>query len=170
LRTTSALAFVLVAVLLAGSTACLDFTPITEVPASDASATEDDAATPSASDDGGASVDAVQTCMACIGASAGDAGASSDGAPAPSASSPPAAMCAVETAACEATDKCMALFTCGVPRGCYSAGADLVACLTTCGQGAGLTSASDPAVAPFIRLYNCASAKCAGPCGGPHPG
>jgi len=58
------------------------------------------------------------------------------------------------------------MFQCGLEQGCYAPQANLVGCLTICGQQAGLTGQTDPAVAPFLGLYECATTKCAASCAG----
>jgi hypothetical protein len=114
---------------------CLDFTPITVAPTE---AGTDDAPIPSivTDFDGGA-------CEPCV-----------EG---PS--------CSAALATCDATPKCSAMFQCGLARGCYAQGANLVACLTVCGQQAGLSGQTDPAVGPFLGLYECATSKCSAACG-----
>jgi hypothetical protein len=75
--------------------------------------------------------------------------------------------CADQFGACFATPKCVVMFECGARQDCYVAGADLVACLSICGQEAALTGSTDPAVAPFLTLYQCATANCASSCATP---
>jgi hypothetical protein len=115
---------------------CLDFTPITVAP-SDAGAQDAPIVTIGANFDAGA-------CEPCVQG--------------PS--------CSAALATCAATAKCMVMFQCGLEQGCYTPQVDLVACLTICGQQAGLTGESDPAVAPFLALYECATSKCSASCGG----
>ncbi len=74
--------------------------------------------------------------------------------------------CSAALATCAATPKCMVMFQCGLEQGCYAPQANLVGCLTICGQQAGLTGEGDPAVAPFLGLYECATTKCAASCAG----
>jgi hypothetical protein len=74
--------------------------------------------------------------------------------------------CSSELATCAATPKCMVMFQCGLAQGCYAPSADLVECLTICGQQAGLTGQNDPAVAPFLALYECATTQCKLSCAG----
>jgi hypothetical protein len=74
--------------------------------------------------------------------------------------------CSAALATCAATPKCTVMFQCGLEQGCYAPQANLVGCLTICGQQAGLTGETDPAVAPFLGLYECATTKCAASCGG----
>jgi hypothetical protein len=115
---------------------CLDVTPITDVPAIDAGPD--------------VSVSASLAATPCFQCSAG----SSEGGPS----------CGAEYAVCRADAKCITLFLCGIPRGCYGAGQDLIACLTACGIAAGLTGIDDPAVAPFVALYGCATTSCSSAC------
>ncbi len=114
---------------------CVDVTPITDLPDAGAAATTDASVSPAV---------AMSACFGC----AGSAGVS----------------CKDTYAACEADPKCLSLFLCGIPRGCYAPGQDLVACLTTCGIRAGLTGIDDPAVPPFLALYTCAAASCSAEC------
>jgi hypothetical protein len=72
--------------------------------------------------------------------------------------------CADPFALCFATPKCVVMFECGSAQNCYAPGADLVACLSICGQQAGLTGSMDPAVAPFLALYQCATTRCESTC------
>jgi hypothetical protein len=130
-------------VLLAASVAaalggCLDLTPITLAPA-----------------DGGAQdVSTVVTLEADV-----DAGQCE-----PCVQS---AKCSTEFERCISTPKCSVMFQCGLSQGCYAPGANLVSCLTICGQQAGLTGQNDPAVDPFLDLYACATTKCAASCATP---
>lgn len=116
---------------------CLDFTPVTFAP-SDAGVGDTSATMMLAAD-----VDAG-VCEPCV-----------EG---PS--------CSAELAACNSTPKCTVMFECGLAQGCYAAGAasNLVTCLTICGQQAGLSGQDDPAVGPFLGLYECATTKCATSC------
>jgi|HubBroStandDraft_1064217.scaffolds.fasta_scaffold99969_2 hypothetical protein len=76
--------------------------------------------------------------------------------------------CGTELDACYATPKCRVMFQCGLEQGCYAgAASNLVTCLTICGQQAGLTGQNDPAVGPFLGLYECATSKCATSCSAP---
>ena len=77
------------------------------------------------------------------------------------------AQCSTELEACTSTPKCTVMFECGLARGCYAPGANLVSCLTICGQQAGLTGQNDPAVDPFLHLYEFATSKCAASCAAP---
>jgi hypothetical protein len=115
---------------------CLDFTPVTFSP-SDAGVGDTSATMLAADVDAGA-------CEPCV-----------EG---PS--------CSAELEACYANPKCMVMFQCGLEQGCYAAGAasKLVTCLTICGEQAGLTGQNDPAVGPFLGLYECATTKCATSC------
>jgi hypothetical protein len=114
---------------------CLDFTPITVAPS-----------------DAGTEDVPVATIVTDV-----DAGACEECVQGPN--------CSAALATCAGTPKCMVMFECGLEQGCYAPQANLVACLTICGQQAGLTSQSDPAVAPFLGLYECATSKCAASCG-----
>jgi len=117
--------------------ACVDVTPITDVPVD-----------PDAGVDAGVSPVVEPTaCLAC------STGAKETG---PS--------CSAEYAKCAADPKCLSLFSCGLPRGCYTGQKNLLDCLTTCGIAAGLTGADDPAVAPFMALYLCATTSCSAEC------
>lgn len=122
----------------AAAVGCVDVTPVTDVPF------EADAGVD-------ASISSFVSKTACFECSTG---ASEVG---PS--------CATEYASCAADPKCLALFLCGIPRGCYAAGQNVVECLTACGFAAGLTGADDPAVGPFLGLYLCATTTCAAGCG-----
>lgn len=125
----------------AAAVGCVDVTPITEVPvAADAGAEAGAEASVS-------SLVATGACFECA-TGASEAGPS----------------CGTEYAACAADPKCLSLFLCGLPRGCYAPGQDLVACLTTCGVAAGLTGADDPSVGPFLGVYLCATSTCAEGC------
>jgi hypothetical protein len=75
--------------------------------------------------------------------------------------------CSDTFAVCAATPKCVAMFECGAVLDCYEPGGNLVACLSICGQQAGLTDSTDPAVAPFLTLYQCATTQCAPACAVP---
>jgi hypothetical protein len=128
----------LLASLAAALGGCLDLTPITLAPA-----------------DGGAQdVSAVVTLEADV-----DAGHCE-----PCVQS---AQCSTEFESCTSTPKCAVMFQCGLARGCYAPGANLVSCLTICGQQAGLSGQNDPAVDPFLDLYECATTKCAASCAAP---
>jgi hypothetical protein len=74
--------------------------------------------------------------------------------------------CSSELATCAATPKCIVMFECGLAQGCYSPSANLVECLTICGKQAGLTGQTDPAVNPFLALYECATTRCELSCAG----
>jgi hypothetical protein len=75
--------------------------------------------------------------------------------------------CGDTFAMCVATPKCVVMFECGAAQDCYAPGADLVACLSICGQQAALTGSTDPAVAPFLALYQCATTLCESTCAVP---
>ena len=122
--------------------ACLDFTPLSP-PATDAAAAAPD-------DAGAADASQSEAGSACMGCIAGTSDAS--------------AQCENEYAACLAMAKCGPMFLCGLDMNCYAPAANLVACLTTCGERVGLTSQSDPAVPAFIALYTCTTGKCADMC------
>lgn len=121
-----------------GAAACVDVTPITDADnASDAAAID-------------VSVTADDTSSACFRCSSGalETGAS----------------CGPAYATCSADSKCLAIFMCGLARDCYTAGKGVVQCQTICGAAAGLTSATDPSIAPFFELYTCATSTCAAAC------
>jgi hypothetical protein len=124
---------------------CLDFTPLTVGPVDEADAGPT-ALIPSVADV------ATSSCFQCV------TGAT-DGAPS----------CQSEYAACDASPKCAALFRCGIPRGCYRPGENLIVCLTACGRAAGVTGMDDPSVGEFLRVYNCATTTCAASCSSPAP-
>jgi hypothetical protein len=130
---------------IASAFGCLDFTPLTAAPSTDADAGADAMVSiPSLADVAGS------PCFQCVSGA-------TDGAPS----------CKTEYAACDASPKCSALFRCGIPRGCYRPGENIIACLTECGRAAGLTGIDDPAVGDFFRVYNCATTTCAASCSGP---
>jgi hypothetical protein len=116
---------------------CLDFTPITLAPSEAGVEDGPVVETAEAGLDGGA-------CEPCVQG--------------PS--------CSSELAACAATAKCIVMFQCGLGQGCYAPGANLVECLTICGKQAGLTGENDPAVRPFLALYECATTQCKLSCAG----
>ena len=119
------------------ATACIDLTPITDIPARpDAGivVTGPDAL-------------AKNPCFACA-TGANDA----------------AARCNDEYATCRSDPKCLAMFVCGIPRDCYAMGQDLIACLTACAITAGLTGIHAPALPPFIALQQCATTSCSAAC------
>jgi len=119
--------------------ACIDVTPI-EAPGGPADASVDVSASMSVAD------------SACFQCSSGAAEAGPG--------------CGTELETCRGDAKCLALFLCGIPRGCYRPGQDLVVCLSACAVQAGVTGMDDPAVAPFIALHTCATTTCASACGG----
>jgi hypothetical protein len=131
-------AMVIVLALGSAAAACLDMTPINDVPVVAGDAGIDVLVS---------SATAANTCFQC------SSGAAEVG---PS--------CKDEYAACVADPKCFSLFVCGIPRGCYAPGTDLVECLTACGIAAGLSGVSDPAVPPFLALHGCATTSCAAAC------
>jgi hypothetical protein len=114
--------------------ACLDFTPVAVQPMEGGDPDAD-------IDPPDASVD-VAACEVCV----------------------KGPTCSTEFAACTGTPKCTEMFTCGAAQGCYSAGANLVGCLTICGQQVQLSGQDDPAVGPFLALYQCATKNCSLPC------
>jgi hypothetical protein len=118
--------------------ACLDFTPVTSVP---------DA--PDASSGVTVAPAGFDRCVTCA---LGDV----DGGDGPS--------CAKQVADCKATPKCEAMLACAVDTACFRSGTDLVTCLTPCGEKAGLTSGTDPAVGAFTGLYLCMDVRCAADC------
>jgi len=125
----------------ATAAACVDVTPITDVPSSS---------------DAGADVFSPSvTASACFQCSSGEA----EGGPS----------CGTEYAACNGDPRCLSMFMCGIPRGCYRPGRDLVQCLTACGAAAGLTGLDDPAVPAFLALYSCATSTCSAACGAADP-
>ncbi len=72
--------------------------------------------------------------------------------------------CAAPWAACQGVAKCVAFFECGARRSCYAAGADVTVCMTPCGVAAGISSADDPAVGPWIGLDLCVTGHCRDAC------
>jgi hypothetical protein len=130
--------------------ACLDFTPITLAP-TDAGAPES-----SAVESGIVDIDAA-ACEACVEGPQCNAQSLADGGDGGGSL----------YMACISTPKCEEMFECGASRGCYEPGANLIACLTICGQQAGLTGSTDPAISPFLELYDCATANCTSACSGP---
>jgi hypothetical protein len=137
--------FVLVTLAFVATTAaaCVDTTPITDVPADASDAGIDVSVSPAV---------AADACFACTTGGAGGA-----------------AGCKDEFATCTGDPKCLAVFLCGIPRGCYAPGQDLIACLTSCGVAAGLTGIGDPAVAPFLALHACATTACPSACSPSRP-
>lgn len=116
--------------------ACVDVTPLT-APASDAGV--DVVVSTSV---------AASTCYACT-----------------TGADEPGPSCRAEYETCKGDPKCLSLFLCGIPRGCYAPGQDLVACLSACGAAAGLSGIDDPSVTPFLALYGCATTTCGAGCG-----
>ncbi|MDB5220157.1 MAG: hypothetical protein JWO86_8084 [Myxococcaceae bacterium] len=126
----------------AATAACVDVTPFTDADvASDAGVAVAVADLPEV---------AKSACFACAAGGSDGGGAS----------------CPDEYAACSADPKCLSIFTCGIPLGCYAPGTDLIACFSSCGVAAGLTGIGDPAVAPFLALRGCMATSCSAPCAG----
>jgi hypothetical protein len=120
--------------------ACVDVTPITQAEvATDAGA------------DGSVSPEVARNACFVCAAGANDGGGAS---------------CTGEYAACTGDSKCLSIFLCGIPLGCYAPDTNLVACLASCGVAAELTGVDDPAVAPFLALRACATTSCSAPCAG----
>lgn len=116
--------------------ACVDVTPVTELPPSDAGV------------DVSVSPELRSTsCFQCT------SGAAETG-----------PTCGAGYARCSANPRCLAMFLCGIPRDCYAPGHDPLSCLTACGAAAGITGTDDPAVGPFVALYGCATATCSAAC------
>ncbi len=120
----------------AASAACVDVAPITDVPVADAGVD--------------AAVSTLVETSACFQCATG--------------ANETAPSCGADYAKCAADPKCLSLFLCGMPKGCYAPGQNLVSCITTCAIAAGLTGADDPAVGPFVALYLCATTTCAEGC------
>jgi hypothetical protein len=122
----------------AGTIACVDVTPITDVPV-DLDAGIDVSVSPLVSQG---------PCFQCASGAA-EAGPS----------------CGNEGATCVADTKCLSFFLCGIPRDCYAPGTDRIECLTACGTAAGVTGLDDPGLLHFGALYRCATTTCAAECG-----
>lgn len=125
--------------------ACLDFTPNSPAvlpPDADSGTVPDDAGATTAR-----SASAHVDCLTC-------AEASSDG----------GAGCGDVYATCEGSAKCLAMFECGMAKGCFVPGVVAPTCLTPCGEKAGILASTDPAIMPFTALYTCVAIQCSAAC------
>ena len=127
---------------------CLDFEPVERAPGAATSASASALPGSASPDAGDAAAEAsapsplVSACTACLSGSS----------------------CAAAYTACRELPACDTFFVCSADRGCFDPAADKIACLTQCGEAAGLTSDADPAVGAFMKLDACVAAGCAAAC------